>query len=90
MSWARALRERRLAIRGLSRRRLSFLAGLSNAYVEHVESGRREPSREALRKLAPHLGVTAAVLTIESLDEEDGVGEAERAELVAVLTRPRR
>src|SRR5438105_11002927 len=55
-------RLRRLRLeRGLSQREVAS-AGVSYAYVSRIESGTRQPTLQAIRKLARKLGVSAEEL----------------------------
>jgi len=43
--------------RGMSQKRLAEASGLSTSYLSQVESGKREPSPEALAAIAKELGL---------------------------------
>jgi ribosome-binding protein aMBF1 (putative translation factor) len=43
--------------RGISRKRLAEASGLSTAYLSQIESGKKEPSPEALAAIAKELGL---------------------------------
>jgi ribosome-binding protein aMBF1 (putative translation factor) len=43
--------------RGISRKRLAEASGLSASYLSQVESGKRQPSPEALAAIAKELGL---------------------------------
>src|SRR4051794_21179563 len=58
---AESLRERREGL-GLTRKELADRAGLSYPYVSQLETGDREPSMDALGKLAAGLGIDPAEL----------------------------
>ena len=64
--------------RGVSRRRLSLAAGLSDSYVGKIESGTTEPSFRAFSQIAVTLGFKAGELltlvraeALRALDSED-------------------
>src|SRR5579872_903080 len=61
--------------RGLSQRAIAS-PGVSYAYISRIETGTRQPSTKALRKLATKLGVT-----VEYLESGNDLDEVERREL---------
>lgn len=63
------IRERREEL-GLSQREL-VEPGISYAYISRIESGARDPSVKALRKLAPKLKTTVAWLETGKDDPAD-------------------
>lgn len=85
MSIAETIKSRREA-RGMSQRALCAAAGLSDGYVNQIEQGTREPSRTVMRQLAAALGTTAAVLTVESLTDDDGIGADMRDAFVSRMS----
>lgn len=70
---------------GLSARELSELAGVSNAYVTLLESGRRSaPSHEIVSSIARVLGTTSDWLS-------QGIGPAPKASVtLAAIAKARR
>lgn len=67
-------RLRRLrAGRGLSQRRLAKLAGISNASVSLIESGRSDPSTGLLKRILDALGVSFAEFFAEEPESREQV-----------------
>ena len=58
--------------RGLSLRKLSELAGISNPYLSQIERGLRKPSAEILQGIARGLRISAETLYVRAgiLDEQ--------------------
>lgn len=48
--------------KGLSIQKLSALSGVSASHISRIESGKRNPSKKTLSKIAPHLSVEASYL----------------------------
>src|SRR5205809_6299 len=71
------IRARRLEL-GLSQREIAS-KGVSYAYISRIESGTRNPSVRALRKLAPKLGVS--VEWLETGEEPTRFARFEQDEL---------
>jgi transcriptional regulator with XRE-family HTH domain len=72
---------------GLSQAELAAGADMSPSMLSMVESGRREPTISALRRLAARLGVGAGVLFAAALADDDGKGRPDPAlhEVTALL-----
>src|SRR5260370_36113534 len=58
---------------GLSLRRLSDMAGISNPYLSQIERGLRKPSAEILQQIAKALRISAETLYVRAgiLEERD-------------------
>lgn len=83
-------------------RDLARLSGISNPYLSQIERGIRRPSAEILQQIARGLEVSAETLyeragllepsrnAVEAaVDADDGLDEAQKAEIVALYRRLR-
>jgi transcriptional regulator with XRE-family HTH domain len=79
------IRDQRRAV-GLSLRRLSEQAGISNPYLSQIERGLRKPSAEILQAIAKGLRISAETLYVRAgiLEEREG-----GPDLVAEILRDR-
>lgn len=73
--------------RGLSKRKLSALAGIAPSYVTHLEAGTKIPSLLTLESLARALDIPMCLLMLLSSDEEElkGIGTKGAETLGAAL-----
>jgi transcriptional regulator with XRE-family HTH domain len=61
---------RRLRIkRQLRQEMVAERAGISPTHLSRIETGKVEPTRDTIEKIAPVLGVTAAYLDVDALSE---------------------
>ena len=70
MKLTTALRDMRKR-RKLSQTELAKAAGLSTAYISHIENGKRSPTLESLKKISDALEIPFPFLALLALEAQD-------------------
>lgn len=88
MNYGKAIRVAR-ALAGLQQKELASRAGLDPSHISLIEQGKRNPSVEALEKLATALGIPPHLLTLLGSEQADiqGIGESEMRGIAETLAK---
>src|SRR5207253_5018305 len=88
MDYGKALRIAR-AIAGLQQAELAELAALDPSHLSLIESGRRNPSLGAIRRISKALKIPEHILALLASEESDlkNVNQTEMARIGAALAR---
>lgn len=73
-------------LRNLKEMRQADLAravGITESFVSHIESGKKEPSPRVARSIAEALGVPIELLLWLAMEEPDGLNDTERTAFLA-------